>query len=143
MDATALAMQALIAARDSGVTLPDGALGGSVAWLVSVQKTNGSFGGGVGTEASNSNSTGLAGQALKAAHRSTPARRRAVGRSAADHAGQGRRRSGRQDIGAIAYDRAGIRDAIKNGLTDTSRGQFQRATPQAYFAIASAAARRS
>ncbi len=136
VDATAIAVQALIAARDSGVPLPDGALGGSVAWLVSVQKTNGSFGGGVGTEASNSNSTGLAGQALKAAHRNTPAQAAGlwVGRLqiTPGKAGAG---PARHDIGAIAYDRAGIRDAIENGLTDTSRGQFQRATPQAYFAI--------
>jgi hypothetical protein len=136
VDATALAVQALIAARDSGVTLPDGVLGGTLAWLVSVQKTNGSFGGGVGTEASNSNSTGLAAQALKAAHRNTPAEAAKLWVSRIQitpgKAGNG---PAKKDIGAIAYNREGFRDAIENGLTDTSRGQFQRATPQAYFAI--------
>jgi hypothetical protein len=136
VDATALAIQALITARDDGVALPDGVLGGTLAWLVSVQKTNGSFGGGAATEASNSNSTGLAAQALKAAHRNTPAEAAKLWVSRIQitpgMAGDG---PAKKDIGAIALDRAGLRAALKNGLTDTSRPIFQRATPQAYFAI--------
>ncbi len=136
VDATALAVQALVTARDHGVSLPAGVLSGSVGWLVTVQKSNGSFGGGVGTEASNTNSTGLAAQALAATKRWTPASlARAWVRKlqiTTYRAGKG---PAAKDVGAIAYDKAALKDALANGLTSTSRGQFQRATPQAYFAL--------
>ena len=136
VDATALAVQALITARDHGTTIPAGVIAGSVAWLRSVQKANGSFGGGASTPASNTNSTGLAAQALEAAGRHAPAvdaagfvRRMQI---TAARAGNG---PARIDLGAIALNRAGLNAALQDGLTSTTRGQFRRATPQAYFAL--------
>jgi hypothetical protein len=136
VDATAIAIQALITARDHGATLPAGVLNGTVDWLVSVQKANGSFGGGAATEASNSNSTGLAAQALAAASRPThAAKARGWVKTLQITPANAKGGKAAKDIGAIALNPAGLRAALKNGLTKTSRPIFQRATPQAFFAL--------
>ncbi|WP_432972210.1 peptidase [Dactylosporangium sp. CA-233914] len=61
VDATALAVQALLAAHRPSDAAP------AIAWLISVQHADGSFADGSGTV--NANSTGLAAQALAAAGR--------------------------------------------------------------------------
>ena len=123
-------------ARDKGVTLPAGVLSGTVDWLISVQKANGSFGGGAATEASNSNSTGLAAQALAATNRQTHVvEARGWVKTLQITPANSRGSKAAKDIGAIALNPAGLKAALKNGLTDTSRPIFQRATPQAYFAL--------
>lgn len=136
VDATALAIQALLVARQHGVTLPKGTISGTVAWLQSVQKPNGAFGGGASTPGRNTNSTGLAAQALAAAGRDTSA---GLAKEAVRDLQITKARAGngpaKTDVGTIAYNRAAFNDALADGLTESTRGQFRRATPQAYFAL--------
>ena len=139
VDATAYAVQALVAARADGATLPSGAVRESSGWLVKVQKDNGAFGGGTSTKGANTNSTGLAVQALVATDRD---------RAAAKAAGwvaelqlTPRRTKGtpaRDEDGAIAYNRAAYRSALTEGIPsdDGSRDQWRRATAQGIFAFA-------
>jgi hypothetical protein len=136
VDATAIALQAMIAARAQGVQFPDWLIGRTGTWLASAQKRNGSFGGGTGTAAPNSNSTGLAAQALFAVGRNQ-ARLRAASFVAKLQITAARAAAGpaRSDIGAIAYNRAAFNAAISGGITDTTRDQWRRSTPQAFFAL--------
>jgi len=105
-------------------------------WLASVQRRNGSFGGGVCTAGSNTNSTGLAAQALAATNRDR-AQRNAAGyvRSLQLTSKRVAGTPARRDVGAIAYNRAGFADALRNGIQVSERDQFRRATPQALFAL--------
>jgi hypothetical protein len=137
VDATALAIEAINAARGiGGATVPRARFDGAVAWLMAHQRADGSFNGGVGSAGVNSNSTGLAAQAFGSAHRFT-----SLGK--AQHWMLGlqitRRRAGsgpaRNQIGAIAYDKAALSTALKHGITSLTIGQFRRATPQAAFAF--------
>ncbi|GAA3868024.1 hypothetical protein GCM10022243_37120 [Saccharothrix violaceirubra] len=66
-DATAMGLSALLAARATGEPGLDEPVSRAVEWLRANQKPDGGWGGGVGTEAANTNSTGLAVQALAAA----------------------------------------------------------------------------
>lgn len=139
VDATALALQALVAARQHGAHVRAGLIRGTADWLVSAQRRNGSFGGGASTAAPNTNSTGLAANAL-AATRRTRAQVRAARwvsglQITRDKAAGG---PARTDVGAIAYNRSALREALANGITSATRDQFRRATPQAYFALAPA-----
>lgn len=63
-DATGFALSALLAARKAGAPGLDGPIDRTVAWLKASQTASGGWGGGVGTEAPNTNSTGLIVQAL-------------------------------------------------------------------------------
>ena len=139
VDATALAVQALLSARRHGATVPRKAITGTAAWLVSAQRRNGSFGGGSSTGKSNSNSTGLAANALAATgHRA--ARMRAADWVAKLQITRAKASGGpaRTDIGAVAYRPPALRKALENGIGVKKRDQFRRATPQAYFALAPA-----
>lgn len=71
-DATGLALSALLAARDAGATGLDEPIARTVAWLKANQHASGGWGGGVGTEAPNTNSTGLITQALADAGGAAP-----------------------------------------------------------------------
>ncbi len=139
IDATALAIQALLSARQHGATVPKGIIAESATWLVHAQRRNGSFGGGLTTEASNSNSTGLAANALAATgHRSARLQAaRWVSRLQITRARAGNGPA-RTEIGAIAYRRAALQRALKHGIGTQKRDQFRRATPQAYYAFAPA-----
>jgi hypothetical protein len=139
VDATALALQALLSARHHGATVSRKAITGTAAWLVSAQRANGSFGGGSTTGKSNSNSTGLAANALAATgHRA--ARMRAADWVARLQILRAKAASGpaRTDIGAVAYRPPALREALETGIGVKKRDQFRRATPQAYFALAPA-----
>lgn len=137
VDATALAVQALVAAdRRGGVAVRDRVINRSGRWLAQAQRRNGSFGGDLGTSGSNSNSTGVAAQALALTGHDEAVRQagRFVGtlqitRAKADDG------PARRDLGAIAYDRAGLRQALGEGVTESTRDQFRRATTQAVFAL--------
>ena len=136
VDATAVAVEALSAARKAGATVPAGTLASSGRWLLSVQGKNGSFGGGQLTAGANSNSTGLAAIALRltghdhARHRAaTWVRRLQITRNRAT------KPVVRKDIGAIAYNRAGLHDGLSDGIQKIERDQFRRATAQALFAF--------
>jgi LPXTG-motif cell wall-anchored protein len=71
-DTTALAVQALAAAGDRAAAAT------GVRWLVSDQQPDGSFGGGSSSDGPNTNSTGLVGQALRAADSTAAANRAAA-----------------------------------------------------------------
>ncbi len=136
VDATALGLQAMLAARQSGATVKAWRINRTVDWLLSMQNDNGSFGGGVLTEGPNANSTGLAAQALYAVGR-TQARRDAANYIAklqitAANAGNG---PARPDIGAIAYNGAARRAVLRDGITEAKEDEFRRATSQALFAL--------
>ncbi|HET6939611.1 MAG TPA: hypothetical protein VFI19_13435 [Nocardioides sp.] len=111
------------------------AVGKAVKWLRRTQKDDGSFGGGPSTEASNANSTGLAGWALASADW-CPNAARAAGWLAkltvtSDEAGTKLKRQ----RGAVAYDRKAFKAGVKDGVTDESRDQWIRATAQAAPAL--------
>ncbi|WP_326949251.1 hypothetical protein OG439_10860 [Amycolatopsis sp. NBC_01307] len=63
-DATGIALSAMLAARDAGAANLDAPITKAVRWLKAHQTASGGWGGGVGTEAPNTNSTGLIVQAL-------------------------------------------------------------------------------
>ncbi|MET0236419.1 MAG: hypothetical protein ABW224_17355 [Kibdelosporangium sp.] len=63
-DTTGMALSAMLAARAVGAQGLDEPIGRTVAWLKANQKPDGGWGGGVGTETANTNSTGLIVQAL-------------------------------------------------------------------------------
>lgn len=137
VDATAFAVQALVAAdRRGGVAVRDRVINRSARWLAQAQRRNGAFGGDVGTSGANSNSTGVAAQALSITGRAQAVRRAGrwvsglqITRAKADGG------PARRDLGAIAYDRAGLRQALDEGVTESTRDQFRRATTQAVFAL--------
>jgi hypothetical protein len=137
VDATALAIQALKAASSHGLAIPARVVGRAANWLEDAQRKNGSFRGGTSTPGPNANSTGLAAQALH----SVPGHKAEVRKAARYiHSIQITRKrahgAATRDIGAIAYDRAGLRNALKNGIQKIERDQFRRASAQAIFAFA-------
>lgn len=102
----------------------------AVVWLKGQQKANGAFGGGPTTKRANTNSTGLAGWAFGEAGKCGVAVKAAtwvrkwqvVGEVAGER-------------GGIAYDRAGFRAAVSDGITTETRDQWRRATTQAAPAL--------
>jgi LPXTG-motif cell wall-anchored protein len=97
-DATSVAVQALAAAGD------DAAAAAGLRWLVSDQRADGSYGGGESSKGSNANSTGLVGQALRAAGEGTAADRAA----AYLHRLQSGCTAAPARRGAIAFDASGF-----------------------------------
>ncbi|MBU8859770.1 MULTISPECIES: cell wall anchor protein [unclassified Micromonospora] len=135
VDSTAMAVQALLAAAAGGATGAGDAARKGAGWLVTQQHADGSFGGSGPTTGANSNSTGLAGQALAAAGRDDEAARAAEALAALQlTAGNGGAASA--DTGAIAYNTDGITAAKANGITETDRDQWRRATAQALLGLA-------
>ena len=63
-DVTGFALSGMLAAQRAGTTGLDDAIARARSWLVAHQDPSGGWGGGVGTEAPNTNSTGLIVQAL-------------------------------------------------------------------------------
>ena len=128
-DVTALAVVELTAVAKGHRALK-GALRDAGRWLKRHQKANGSFGGSGPTSASNTNSTGLAGWAFMTDGRCGAAR---------DAAGWLAKLQVRGDLsgtplagerGAVAYDRAAYKTAKQDGIDDTTRDQWRRATAQ-------------
>ena len=135
-DATALAIQALLAApRTAGSTA---AMADAISWLVSMQDpTSGAWTGSGPTATPNANSTGVIAQTLRASGEIAAADRGAawirdqlqltsagtVGTPAA------------ADVGAIAYDPAARTLALSEGITTSSGDQWRRATTQAVLAL--------
>lgn len=131
-DATAIALLGLLSLDRTRPVRR--ALDQASDWLIGAQKANGSLGGGPSTEASNTNSTGLASWALGELGACTSAREAAqwvkglqVG--AANDTGLAAER------GAIAYDRTAWRAGKDEGITEESRDQWRRATTQAAPAL--------
>ncbi|WP_431878260.1 cell wall anchor protein [Micromonospora marina] len=135
VDSTAMAVQALLAAAEDGAGGAGDAARKGADWLVTQQHADGSFGGSGPTTGANSNSTGLAGQALAAAGRGDDAARAATALAALQlTAGNGGAASA--DAGAIAYNTDGLTAAKANGITETDRDQWRRATAQALLGLA-------
>ncbi len=135
-DTTAMAIQALLVAPASPAVTA--AIGTATAWLISVQDAaTGGFGGSGPTTALNANSTGLAGQALRAVGEIAAADRAAawitndLQLTAANAAGS----PAAGDIGAIAYSPDTRTGAIPAGIEEFSRDQWRRGTTQAVLAI--------
>lgn len=137
VDTTALALQALVTAKErGGVRVPSRRIVRATRYLARMQKDNGSFTLGRPQGPSNSNSTGLAAQALSTAGRpclaeATRAWMRTV-QIVAPKAGDG---PARRDIGAIAFTRGSLKVALEKGVTTATRDEFRRATAQAVFAF--------
>lgn len=129
-DATALAVINLLSLRHPSPKAR-AAVGQAVKWLRRAQQDDGSFGGGPSTEASNANSTGLAGWALASADYCPNATRAArwVAKLTVSGDVSGTPLAGEK--GAIAYDKAALQTARSSGITESTRDQFRRATAQA------------
>ncbi|WP_018222078.1 prenyltransferase/squalene oxidase repeat-containing protein [Salinispora pacifica] len=135
VDSTAMAVQALLSAAENGAAGAAAAAAAGADWLVSQQHTDGSFGGSGPTTGKNSNSTGLAGQALAAAGRDPEATEAAVALAALQlTAANGG--AATAEAGAIAYDADGLAGAVEKGLGDNSRDEWRRATAQALLGLA-------
>ncbi|RMI36570.1 prenyltransferase/squalene oxidase repeat-containing protein, partial [Actinomadura harenae] len=119
-DATAMSLSALLAARKAGATGLDGPIGRTVAWLKGRQAAGGGWGGGVSTEAPNTNSTGLVVQALADAGDAKDAvdRGTAYLRSAQVTSADAGNRLADQ-VGAIAYTPEQYQSARDSGITGT------------------------
>lgn len=118
LDATALAVQALLAGPVTPAT--DAAVTAAVAHLLGAQEDSGGF---AGTGAVNANTTGLAGQALRAAGEV----------AAADAAAAflaGLQVVACPDFGALAYDAVGFAAGV-----DADRDQWIRATAQGVLGL--------
>ena len=129
-DVTALAVLSLRAVRGKSPAIR-AAIVDATGWLKKRQKDNGSFGGGPSTRGSNTNSTGLAAWALGESGACRPAARAARwirdlqvpgGVGGTPLAGEG---------GAVAYNRGAYNKGERNGIDDTERDQWRRATAQA------------
>lgn len=129
-DVTALAVVALNALPKQGKRVR-AAVDNATDWLFGAQKKNGSFGGGVATEASNTNSTGLAAWAFgdTGSCRAAVKAARWVRRLQVAGDVSGTPLAGER--GAIAYNRAAMRAAESDGITVETRDQWRRASAQA------------
>ncbi|MEV5575224.1 hypothetical protein AB0L06_34740 [Spirillospora sp. NPDC052269] len=119
-DATAMSLSALLAARKAGATGLDGPIAKTVAWLKGRQSAGGGWGGGVSTEAPNTNSTGLVVQALADAGDAKDAvdKGTAYLKSAqVTSADSGNRLA--DQVGAIAYTPDQYQGARDSGITGT------------------------
>ncbi|WP_341716476.1 cell wall anchor protein [Micromonospora sp. FIMYZ51] len=132
VDSTAMAVQALLA---TDVTGADEAAQRGADWLVTQQRTDGSFGGSGPTSGANSNSTGLAGQALAAAGRDAEAARaaQALATLQLTTANGG---AAAADAGAVAYASDALTEAVREGIAANFRDQWRRATAQALLGLA-------
>ena len=131
-DATALALLNLRALPKAARTdAVKAAIADGLAWLGRRQKDNGSFGGGTATEASNTNSTGLAAWVLADAGICGKARAAAAWVKKLQVSGDvsGTPLAGQK--GAIAYDRAAFKAAQADGIGTNEQDQWRRATTQA------------
>ncbi len=131
-DTTAIALQQLNQLPTTGAITT--ARNAARAWLVDAQKTDGSWGGGNTTEASNANSTGLAATALGDTAESEQAAQWLRAHQATDYdlcdklAGQ---------RGAVAYDNAALAAGRSSGFPSPAvADQWRRATAQSLPALA-------
>lgn len=118
-DTTGLALSAMLASRAAGATGLDGRIAKTVKWLKANQAPSGGWGGGVGTEAPNTNSTGLIVQALADAGGADVAVAKGVAflRSAQVTAEADAGNRLKDQIGAIAYTPGAYKTARTEGLS--------------------------
>lgn len=133
-DVTALAVLSLTAVPRKTAAVRT-AITDAVEWLKRRQKTNGSFGGGTATEASNSNSTGLAGWAFGKTGACGAAVKAARWVRELQVAGAAPGTPLAGENGAIAYDSERLAAARADGIGVPERDQWRRATAQAAPAL--------
>ena len=135
VDGTDTDATALVVAQLSAIPSPparvDTAIDRAVDWLLRTQKADGSFIGSAFTPDSNTNSTGLAASALAAGERCVEAGRAAEWVSSLQVGAQPVGSPLEGEEGALAYDSTAFAAAAVDGITDTSRDQWWRATVQA------------
>lgn len=133
-DATGLALSAMLAAREAGAANLDTPISRTVAWLTANQSAGGGWGGGVGTEAPNTNSTGLIVQALTDAGGADTQVAKGIDyllSAQVTAADAGTALAGH--VGAIAYDPASYQAARTNGIVGIDT--WIRASAQASLAL--------
>jgi len=140
VDSTAFALQALVAARADGADLPKRALRETAAWLRKVQNPNGGWSAPASSRGLNTNTTGVAAQALAAmpdSRRNKRAIQAAAGYVRRHQITRARADGGpaADEVGAIARNRADLNNALANGIRKGTRDSFRRATVQAQFAL--------
>jgi hypothetical protein len=129
-DVTALAVINLTAIPKPGKRVR-AAIDNASDWLFQAQKKNGSFGGGPATEASNANSTGLAGWAFGLVGACVKAQDAASWVKDLQVHGDVSGTPLAGEKGAIAYDRAAFNAAEADGITTETQDQWRRSTTQA------------
>lgn len=135
-DSTAVAVDALLAQR--GDEAVDSALDDAATWLLTQQDEDGSFGGGPATEASNTNSTAVAGVALEKLgepDRAAQAAAWIAQRQVTAYSACGTELDGQ--FGAVGYDDAAIAAAEDDGIEVETVDQWRRATAPAITALQS------
>ncbi|HEY3530594.1 MAG TPA: hypothetical protein VGK78_15720 [Nocardioides sp.] len=128
-DVTALAVVELTAVSKGHRALR-AALGDAGRWLKRHQRATGAFGGSGPTSGANSNSTGLAGWAFLTDGRCGAARHAAGWLAKLQVRGNLSGTPLARERGAIAYDYAAYRAAKQDGIDETTRDQWRRATAQ-------------
>jgi hypothetical protein len=102
-----------------------------LAWLVSVQNPDGSW----GTDGGNANNTGLAGWALAGAPEAVEAAQWLRAHEADDT--DGCTKIGAANVGAVALGQSSLADGRTSGITVNTIGEWQRATSQSLVALGS------
>lgn len=133
VDSTAMAVQALLLADEAGVEGAAAAARAGVAWLLDRQRPDGSFTGSAVTDYPNSNSTGLAGQALAAAGETAAADRAAAYLASLQLTDTG---AAARHAGAVAYTPQAFAAAVASGISDGDLDQWRRSTAQAALGLA-------
>ncbi len=136
VDATALALQALIAAKADGAVVNQQLIKATTSWLISVQNADGSYSEDATDAAPNSNSTGLAANALVAAGHAAP-RLEASGLGRGPCSSPGPMSEVDPPSRTSGRSRSTRRRSPTRSRTDsaTSRSQWWRVSPQASFAL--------
>lgn len=133
VDVTALALQALLTAKDEGQADLQDDIDDGVAYLLGVQATNGSF---TGNDVANTNTTGLAAATLKLAGKDGAAGSAAawiVGHQVTDALAEDTELAG--ELGAVAYDKSALNTGKTAGIVTETRDQWIRATAQAALGV--------
>lgn len=133
-DATAIAVRAMNAAKDDGVTGLEGAISKATDWLAGEQRSDGSFGGGESTPDSNANSTGLAASVLGADGHLAAAKKAALWIYRIQ-AGSASGTKLAKDAGAVALGPDQFAAGTKAGITTTTQDEWRRATAQAALGL--------
>ena len=137
VDGTAMAVQAMLAARADGVPGLGSHIRRALDWLVAKQVDDGSFAGGQYTRSPNANSTGLAAQALAAGGRAgAVADATAWLRSVQLHGAAAEGTRAARELGAVGYDRRAYDGALSRGIAGYQRDQWRRSTAQAVLGLA-------
>ncbi|MDG4833971.1 prenyltransferase/squalene oxidase repeat-containing protein [Solwaraspora sp. WMMD1047] len=135
VDATAMAVQALLAAAEAGASGTAGPVAAATSWLLAEQAADGSFHGSGFTDYPNTNSTGLGGQAL-AAVGERDAAAKAAAFIAAQQLTPANAGAAAAHVGAIAYTSDALATAVTNGIGEFELDQWRRASAQAVLGLA-------